>query len=109
MAWMRARISPHCSGELRADRRQLVGAHDARSQRLALEPLHDEAVAEAVFRLEDPEHLGLGDARVARVLHQQRLGAQPGMAREPRHGDAAGGAAHGEPALAVPLRSDRSR
>src|SRR5882724_3275578 len=49
-------------GEPRPDGIERGVAHDARSERLAVEPLHDEAVAEAVVRRQHPEDFRLGHA-----------------------------------------------
>ncbi len=83
------------------DRCELLPAHDARAQRLALEPLHEEAVAEAVLGLEHVVHLRLGNAGVARAAHQVGFGAQPRAAGDGGRGLPAGAAAQRQLALAV--------
>lgn len=41
-------------------------AHDARAERLALEPVHDKAIPKAVLGLKNPKDFRLGDAGAAR-------------------------------------------
>ena len=58
MAWMRARISPHWRASFgRASAKRGV-AHDPPAQRLAGDEAHDEALAEAVVRLQHMAHGG---------------------------------------------------
>jgi hypothetical protein len=92
---------PALSGELRTDRRELLAANDARAERLAVEPFHEESFAKAIALLEHVEDLGLGDAGDAGGAEELRLHGQTGAESvgSPRHD--ARRAAHGEPPFAA--------
>ena len=87
-------------GEQGADRVERMITHDLRAQRLALEPLHDEALAQAVLGGEHVQDLGLGHAGRARGAHQHGFGDQARLAGAGLRRHAARRAAHRELSLA---------
>jgi hypothetical protein len=88
-------------GESRAQVLELGQPVDAGTQGLAVEPLHDEARAEAVVRSQHVVDLRLGHSGLLRTAHQHGLDLDAGKALLLRGRDAARRAAHGEPALTV--------
>src|ERR1700730_10949894 len=67
--------------EFWAGLRELLIAQNLARDGLALDPLHDEAGAEAVIWLQHMQHPRRRHAGFPSALHQDRLGIQPGRAR----------------------------